>query len=133
MILGIGTDIIKNSRIADILNKHEDRFINRIYTEKEILAAKKISINQKLIQFYAKRFAAKEAFAKAVGFGIGKDVQFLDISIENELSGKPKVIASTKLDRFLKKYFNIKDIGINVSLTDEKEFSQAFVILSRLR
>ena len=133
MILGIGTDIIKNSRIASILNKHGDRFINRIYTKKEILASKKISINQKLIQFYAKRFAAKEAFAKAMGFGIGKDFQFLDISIENELSGKPKVIASTKLDIFLKKHFNINDIGINVSLTDEKEFSQAFVILSRLR
>jgi holo-[acyl-carrier protein] synthase len=130
MILGVGIDLVQNSRIERLLKKFDNHFIKKIFTEQEIAAAKKISSSKKLSQYYAKRFAAKEAFSKATGFGIGKKVSFLDVSVENEPSGKPKVIISPKLLDFLKNYFNKNEIKINVSLTDEKEFSQAIVILS---
>jgi len=128
MILGVGIDLIKNLRIAKLLK--EEAFIKKVFTEKEILLSKKISSTSRLTQFYAKRFAAKEAFSKAVGCGIGKDIRFLDLSIINEKSGKPKIEISKKLANFLEKHFNTNKIKIDVSLTDEKEFSQALVILS---
>ena len=101
-MLGVGIDLVQNLRIEKLLNKFGDHFVNKIFTPKEISASKKISSKQKLIQYYAKRFAAKEAFSKAVGLGIGKEINFLDISVENEPSGRPKIILSTKLTDFLK-------------------------------
>jgi holo-[acyl-carrier protein] synthase len=128
-MLGVGIDLVQNLRIEKLLNKFGGRFISKIFTQKEIFFSKKISSNQKLTQYYAKRFAAKEAFSKAVGLGIGKEINFLDISVENEPLGKPKIILSTKLADFLKYYFKSNNIKIDVSLTDEKDFSQAIVIL----
>ena len=83
-ILGIGVDIVENARIAKFLKNK--LFVNRIFSNSEILIAKKI--NNKT-NYYSKRFAAKEAFAKSIGTGFRDDFNFKDISIANDKLGKP--------------------------------------------
>ena len=91
-IIGNGVDIIKNSRINNSLKIKG--FLNRIYTKKEIQQGKKI---KNKINFYAKRFAAKEAFVKAIGTGFRYDINFNDIEIINHKNGKPYILLSNKL------------------------------------
>ena len=107
-IIGNGVDIIKNSRINNSLKIKG--FLNRIFTEKEIQQGKKL---KNKINFYAKRFAAKEAFVKAIGTGFRSDINFNDIEINNHKNGKPYILLSKKLKNLLKKnlkYKNIKSI-----------------------
>ena len=85
-IIGNGVDIIKNSRINNSLKIKG--FLNRIFTEKEIQQGKKL---KNKINFYAKRFAAKEAFVKAIGTGFRSDINFIDIEIKNYKNGKPYI------------------------------------------
>ncbi len=125
-IVGNGVDIIKNSRINKSLKIKG--FINRIFTKKEIKQGK--ILNNK-INFYAKRFAAKEAFVKAIGTGFRSDINFIDIEIKNYKNGKPYILISKKLKNFLKKKFKIQKYKIFLSLSDEKEYSIAFVIINK--
>lgn len=124
-IFGIGTDIISVDRIKNLLKKRS--FINRIFNEKEILKCKNINNS---INCYAKRFAAKEAFAKALGTGISNGINFNEIVILNKKSGKPyiRIIGQTK--RILNKKFKKKKIKIFLSLTDEQKYAVAFVTIS---
>ena len=124
-IFGIGTDIISVDRIKNFLKKRS--FINRIFNEKEILKCKNINNS---INCYAKRFAAKEAFAKALGTGISNGINFNEIVILNKKSGKPyiRIIGQTK--RILNKKFKKKKIKIFLSLTDEQKYAVAFVTIS---
>ena len=122
MIHGIGTDIVDIRRIESVLKKNGDRFKEKIFSEAEIAAAKKIRDKKKKISYFAKRFAAKEAFAKATGKGIGEFAAFKDISIENEKSGKPFI-----------KLRNKKMSNIYVSLSDEYPYAQAFVVIGKNR
>ena len=125
-IIGNGVDIIKNSRINNSLKIKG--FLNRIFTEKEIQQGKKL---KNKINFYAKRFAAKEAFVKAIGTGFRSDINFIDIEINNYKNGKPYISLSKKLNNFLKKKFKIQRYKVFLSLSDEKDYSIAFVVIDK--
>ena len=125
-IIGNGVDIIKNSRINRSLKIKG--FLNRIFTKKEIKEGKKL---KNKINFYAKRFAAKEAFVKAIGTGFKSEINFIDIEIKNYKSGKPYIILSKKLKNFLKKKFKIDKYKVFLSLSDERDYSIAFVIINK--
>ena len=125
-IIGNGVDIIKNSRINNSLKIKG--FLNRIFTEKEIKQGRKL---KNKINFYAKRFAAKEAFVKAIGTGFRSDINFIDIEIKNSKNGKPYISLSKKLNNFLQKKFKIQKYKIFLSLSDEKDYSIAFVVIDK--
>ena len=125
-IIGNGVDIIKNSRINNSLKIKG--FLNRIFTEKEIQQGKKL---KNKINFYAKRFAAKEAFVKAIGTGFRSDINFIDIEIKNYRNGKPYISLSKKLNNFLQKKFKIQKYKVFLSLSDEKDYSIAFVVIDK--
>ncbi len=123
MIYGIGTDIVSIERVASILSKNQERFIRRILSthERALFANRGNSV-----AYCAKRFAAKEAFAKALGTGIGKISGFQDLSVDNNEQGKPYFILSEKLRLYLLAK-NIKQA--HLSLADEKYNAVAFVVL----
>jgi holo-[acyl-carrier protein] synthase len=124
-IFGIGTDIVSVERIKKSLKKKS--FINRIFNEKEILKCKKINNS---INCYAKRFAAKEAFSKALGTGISNGINFNEIVILNKKSGKPYVNIIGQTRKILNKKFKRKKTKISLSLSDEKKYAVAFVTIS---
>ena len=125
-IFGIGIDIVENQRIkSSIKNK---KFINRIFSKKEIYLCRKFKDKS---NFYSKRFAAKEAFVKALGVGIRNDINFKDISILKDKLGKPKFYIVNKIEKILKRKFKLKKIDIFVSLSDEKKYSIALVIIQK--
>ena len=124
--LGIGIDIIENKRVKkSILNK---KFVYRIFSNSEIHDSKK-SANK--AGFFSKRFAAKEAFSKALGTGFRNGLNFKDISIVNDRFGKPFIKKSNKINNFMKRKFKTKNINIFLSISDEKKHSVAFVILEK--
>lgn len=92
MIKGIGIDIVELERMETARNRNE-RFVNRILTEKELEKYDSYSSSRRKLEFLAGRFAAKEAFVKAVGTGIGKEYSFQDIEILPDQNGKPKIFA----------------------------------------
>ena len=123
-IYGIGTDIVSIDRIKK-LSKNK-LFLKRLFTKEEILRCNKL-INSN--NCYAKRFAAKEAFSKALGTGISNGIKFNEIVVLNEKNGKPFI----KLKGNTKKKFNIKftkNTIISLSLSDEKKYAVAFVTIS---
>ena len=125
-IIGTGVDIIDNSRIKkSILN---NSFLNRIFTKDEILISKK-KINK--ISYFAKRFAAKEAFAKSLGTGFRKGFNFKDISVVNDKLGKPSFLINKKIRLLIKKEFKINSFNFFLSISDEKKYSIAFVIFQK--
>tara|TARA_Y100000389_G_C17459906_1_gene520905 strand:- start:3063 stop:3449 length:387 start_codon:yes stop_codon:yes gene_type:complete len=123
-IIGIGVDIVKNKRISiSIKNKN---FINRTFGKNEILISKK-NINK--VSYFSKRFAAKEAFAKALGTGFRDGLNFKDIEVLNDKIGKPYYIISSKIKSLIKKKKKIKDFDLFLSISDEKDYSIAFTII----
>ena len=125
-ILGIGVDIVENARIAKFLKNK--LFVNRIFSNSEILIAKKI--NNKT-NYYSKRFAAKEAFAKSIGTGFRNGFNFKDISIINDKLGKPSFVINKKIKKIIKKQFKTSSFDFFLSISDEKKYSIAFVILEK--
>jgi holo-[acyl-carrier protein] synthase len=131
LIIGIGVDIVSNNRIKYLINKYNSRFIERIYTHREINYSKKLnSILQ--ILYFAKRFAAKEAFSKACGIGIGRGLNFNDIEIINDIKGKPLICLNQRKIEYIQNLYNCKKFKIHLSLSDEKENSIANVIIEKL-
>jgi holo-[acyl-carrier protein] synthase len=126
-IFGIGTDIVNIKRIDHSLKKHGLKFKNRIFSKKEISYCDK-RLNSS--SFYAKRFAAKEAFSKALGTGIRKGVDLKNIEISNNSFGKPSISLKGNLAIYLKKKINNKKYDIHLSLSDDKPWAQATVIIS---
>jgi len=125
-VLGIGVDIVKNSRIKkSILNKS---FLYRVFTNEEILISKNIKNKS---SYFAKRFAAKEAFSKSLGTGFRDDFNFKDISVINDKLGKPSFFISKKIKNMIKKKFKIRKFNFFLSITDEEKYSMAFVILQK--
>ena len=124
-IYGIGTDIVNINRIRNSLKNK--KFINRIFNEKEISKCKKINNS---INCYAKRFAAKEAFSKALGTGISNGINFNEIVILNKKSGKPYINIIGQTKKILEQKFKRKKSKISLSLTDEKKYAVAFVTIS---
>ena len=127
-IIGNGVDIVENIRIAKSL-KNSD-FLYRIFTKNEIEQSKKI---KNKVNFFAKRFAAKEAFVKALGTGIRNNINFKDISVKNNINGQPLMNISNKLKRLLKLKFKINKYRLYLSLSDEKKYSIAFVIINKIK
>jgi holo-[acyl-carrier protein] synthase len=125
-ILGIGVDIVENSRIAKSLTNK--LFIKRIFSNSEILIAKKIKDKK---SYYSKRFAAKEAFVKSIGTGFRDDLNFIDISIVNDKLGKPSFVINEKIKKIVKKQFKISSFNFFLSISDEKKYSIAYVILQK--
>ena len=125
-ILGIGVDIIENSRISNSLENN--LFIKRIFSNSEILKANNVK-NKK--NYYSKRFAAKEAFVKSIGSGFRDDFNFKDISVINDKLGKPSFLITKKIKNLIKKRFKINSFNFFLSISDEKKYSIAFVIFQK--
>ena len=123
-ILGNGVDIIENYRIEKLIQK--ESFLNRIYTKKEILNSKR---TKNKTNYFAKRYAAKEALVKALGVGFRNNINFNDIEVINNIRGKPFIKLSKKIRNFLKYKSNLKKYKIHLSLSDEKKYSIAYVII----
>jgi len=123
-ILGIGVDIIQNKRIKDSIKNH--KFKNRIYSSNEL---KLSSYSKNKIGYFSKRFAAKEAFAKALGTGFRNDLNFKDIEIMNDNFGKPYYLMTKKITQIIRKKFKVKNFDCFLSISDEKEYSTAFTII----
>ena len=124
-IYGVGTDIANIKRINKSLKNKE--FIKRLFNKDEI---KRCNNQLNKANCYAKRFAAKEAFSKAIGTGISKGINFNEIIVHNSKLGKPyiKLVGSTK--KIVNKILNKKRISIYLSLSDDKPFAIATVILT---
>jgi holo-[acyl-carrier protein] synthase len=123
-IYGIGTDIVSVDRLKKVIKNKS--ILSRLFCKKEISKCKK------LINFnncYAKRFAAKEAFAKALGTGIANGISFNEIVIVNKKNGKPFIKLQGKTLQLVKKKFK-KKLKIDLSLSDEKKYAVAFVTVS---
>ena len=126
-IVGNGVDIIKNSRVKNLIKN--PKFLSRIFSLNEIKDSKKI---KNKTNFFAKRFAAKEAFVKSIGIGFRKGINFKDISVKKNKLGKPTISYSNKVKEILNKKFKSKRFSVYVSLSDEKEYSIAYVIINKL-
>ena len=126
-IFGIGTDIVNIKRIKKILKNNGTRFKNKIFSESEINYCEK---KKDPGPFYAKRFAAKEAFSKALGTGIRKGINLKNIIIFNDVYGKPKIKLKGSTYNYLKKKIKSKKYNIHLSLSDDEPWAQATVIIS---
>ena len=125
-ILGIGVDIVDISRFNKLIKSNN--FIKRIFSNSEILIAKKIR-NKKA--YYAKRFAAKEALVKSIGTGFRNNLNFKDISIINDKLGKPSFVITNKIKNIVKDQFKTSSFNFFLSISDEKKYSIAYVILQK--
>jgi holo-[acyl-carrier protein] synthase len=135
MIIGIGSDMIDITRIERVIARHGERFLDRIFTEVERAKAERRAKSHKMVvATYAKRFAAKEACAKALGTGLRAGVFWRDMSVENLPSGCPTMRLSggalARLQALTPQGWNAK---IDVTLTDEGPMAQALVIISASR
>ena len=126
-IFGIGTDIVNIKRMEKSLKRYGNRFKNNIFSKKEIIYCERKKYSG---AFYAKRFAAKEALSKALGTGIRKDIKFKNIEIHNDSYGKPSIQLKGTVDDYLKKKLKRKKYNIHLSLSDDKPWAQATVIIS---
>tara|TARA_X000000368_G_C22695034_1_gene564283 strand:- start:224 stop:610 length:387 start_codon:yes stop_codon:yes gene_type:complete len=123
-ILGIGVDIIENNRIKNSLKN--TKFKKRIYTDKEL---KQYVLSKNKNNYFSKRFAAKEAFAKALGTGFRMNLNFKDIEIIKDKMGKPEYIKTKKITKIVQKKFKVKNFNCFLSISDDKDYSTAFAII----
>jgi holo-[acyl-carrier protein] synthase len=123
MIIGIGTDIIEISRIADSIEKYGDRFLNRIYTEIEIAYCEMFKDTKYL--HYAARFAAKEAFSKAIGTGITQGFRFKEVGVINKENGKPEIVLNGGLEE------KWGDCKAYISLSHTNNNAVAYVVIEK--
>ena len=123
-ILGIGVDIVKNERIRKLIKNN--KFKNRIYSTKELKLSKK---TKNKTAFFSKRFAAKEAFSKALGTGFSSNLNFKDIEIINDKKGMPKYSENKKIIKIVQRKYKIKKFNSFLSISDEKDYSTAFAII----
>ena len=126
MIIGNGIDIIDIRRIKKTINKYNFRFKRKCFHTSEI---NKSESRLKSVESYAKRYAAKEACAKALGTGLARGVFWKDIEVHNNQYGKPQIKLHNNALKFFKKLTKSKDCSIEVSLSDEKNYAIANVII----
>ena len=126
-ILGIGVDIIENKRIKSSIRNH--KFKDRIYSPKEL---KQSILSKDKVKYFSKRFAAKEAFAKALGTGFRNNLSFKDIEIINDKLGKPYYAKTKKITKLIKKEFKVKSFNCFLSISDENNYSTAFTIIQSI-
>ena len=125
-LVGIGVDIVNNKRINKMIKNK--KFIKRVYSKDEISKSKK---NSNKISFFAKRFAAKEAFSKSLGTGFRNNLNFKDIIIKNNKSGKPFFHINKKIKELIYKKYMTRKFNFHLSISDEKNYSIAFVIFQK--
>ena len=132
MIIGIGSDLIDITRVAKVIERHGDRFLDRVFTEAERARAERRAKNHKMVvATYAKRFAAKEAMSKALGTGIRQGVWWRDMGVVNLPGGKPSMkLTGGALVRLQKLTPPGFEPQIDLSITDDWPLAQAFVIIS---
>ncbi len=140
MILGIGVDIVQKDRMAQIVKStYANKLYNRLLLDHEIAMINDNKLGfQGVVALCAKRFAAKEAFAKAIGYGIGRYIGFTDIKIEKDNQGAPYVTMIPKIETIIRNKFQErlghtkKDKGkivSHISISDEKEYAVATAII----
>ncbi len=128
MIIGLGSDLCNIERIANSLERYGERFENRVFTETERAKARRRPYT--IAGTYAKRFAAKEAFSKAVGTGFRRGVYMKDIGVVNAPSGAPTLsLAGGAAKRLEEMIPPGHEAHIHLSLTDDHPWAQAFVII----
>ena len=128
MILGVGSDLVDVRRIERVIARHGDRFILRIFTETERAKADRRATR---IETYAKRFAAKEACAKALGTGFRRGVFWRDLGVVNLPSGRPTMqLTGGALERLRAITPPDHEARIDLTITDEGPMAQALVIIS---
>ena len=129
MIYGIGTDICKIGRIAQALARHGDRFAAKILGPQELQTyrARGERNAQRAVRFLATRFAAKEAFSKAIGLGLQMPMTWRAAQVQNAPSGKPVIVCSGALEQFMQQH----RLSAQVTLSDEDEYAVAFVIVEQ--
>ena len=129
MIIGIGSDLCNIERIQNSLNRFGERFIARVFTETERARAERRPLTR--AGTYAKRFAAKEAFSKAVGTGFKRGVFMKDIGVVNQPSGAPTLALSggarERLDAITPEGHVAQ---VHLTMTDDHPFAQAFVVIT---
>lgn len=127
MILGIGTDIVEIGRIRDSVARIGERFLKRLLTQSEMDKYHSINNEEVAAAYVAKRFAAKEAVAKALGTGIGRGLSFQHIEVSNDEMGKPIVNVKPHGNQMMD-----QPVKWHLSISDEKDYAQAFVILEAI-
>ena len=127
MIIGIGTDLVEIKRIEDLLNRHKDRFMKRVFTPIEITTALALS---RPAASLAKRFAAKEAFVKALGTGFSQEILLTEVEVYNEATGQPRLRLYGAAQRILHHRLEgfQKEI-LHLSLSDTQTQALAFVVI----
>ena len=130
MILGLGSDISDVRRVAKVIERHGDRFLSRVFTETERARADR---RKNRVETYAKRFAAKEACAKALGTGLRRGVFWRDMGVVNLRSGRPTMVltggAAEQLRRITPAGYAAR---VDLTLTDDFPQAQAIVVISAL-
>ena len=132
MIIGIGSDLVDIRRVAKVIERHGDRFLDRIFTEAErARAGRRAKSERMVVATYAKRFAAKEACSKALGTGIRQGVWWRDMGVVNMPGGRPTMQltggALAQLESMIPQGYQPQ---IDLSITDDWPLAQAFVIIS---
>lgn len=129
MIYGIGTDLIQIPRIEAALARHGDRFAEKILGPEEMdkYLRRKAKVEARGVRFLATRFAAKEAFSKAIGLGMRMPMTWRSMQTLNAPGGKPVAVLSGALKEFMEK----NSLIAQVSITDETDYAVAFVIVEK--
>jgi holo-[acyl-carrier protein] synthase len=132
MIIGVGSDLIDIRRVAKAIERHGERFLGRIFTDAERAKAERRAKSEKMVvATYAKRFAAKEACAKALGTGIRQGVWWRDMGVVNLPGGRPTMQLTGGAQARLKALTPAgHEARIDLTITDEWPTAQAFVIIS---
>jgi len=127
MILGVGVDLANIDRIAGVLERHGDRFRNRVFTEIE---QRKSERRKDVVGTYAKRWAAKEACSKALGTGLRMGISWKDMAVSNLSTGQPIMsVTGWAKKRLISMTPNGYSATIHLSLTDDHPWAQAFVVI----
>ena len=126
-IIGVGIDIVESFRVEKSLKNK--KFVTRIFTSKEISLSKKYTNK---INYFSKRFAAKESFVKSIGTGFRNKINFKDILVSNDSAGKPYFIINRKIKNVIYKKFNTNNYEFLLSISDEKKYSIAITIFQKL-
>ena len=127
MIKGIGIDLVDKYRFRQIIQKYGNKFAYKILSNSEYVEYKEISNKE---SFLSKRFAAKEAFSKAIGTGISNGIRFNEIFVKNIKTGKPKIMLLGETKKVVSKILKKRKYNVFLSLSDDEPFAIATVVIS---
>lgn len=129
MIYGVGTDICDVRRIRASLERHGERFAQKILSDAELATWKERSARwpDRGVRYLATRFSAKEAFSKAIGLGMRMPMIWRHCEISNAASGKPRIV----LHGALKDWFETRQLSVHISVTDENDYAASFCVVEK--